>query len=532
MTSRWIEDSVPDAEELRMLFKREKLYCSEKVLLPGLLAAFFLMSVSFLNRFPRVWVDESWGSIVGYQLASEGRINNPILEGREGQETHFLQPRITQSILLSISYKLLGFGLIQSRLVSIFVGLLVLIFTYYLAKRFYDEKIAIIGSIFLIIDNLFFVSARTIRPDIIVAAVALISIHLFLIGIEKNSKSFFALSGLISGIGLYSHPNAFLGLASVLILFIYEYKLKFIRKPGFWLFGLFVFVGLLPYVIYVFVQDYQNHFADFWAQVGHGAKPIVGSGFLVQTFKDEIRRYSMYVFFPKRFFIFLVDGLAITFAFKRRRKMDKIILIVIFTHLILFPLLIVTRSARYLTVLMPFFSILIAKMLLDLVGVAPFSRRRLFQNIREFEKRTVFASIVFLGFFLNQFGGAVYILWKHRDYDYYGFITNLERYIPEGARVWGSMSFWIGLYEHPYRTQFTYGHDVETFKPEYVVLYDSDTWGGVAGTTGRSTKSSAWFRSVAPLRGKMESLCQQKGTFVGKVDDKFHGNVEIYHINW
>ena len=84
----------------------------------------------------------------------------------------------------------------------------------------------------------------------------------------------------------------------------------------------------------------------------------------------------------------------------------------------------------------------------------------------------------------------------------------------------------------PYRTQFTYGQDVETFKSEYVILFDSDTWSGKTATTGRDISKSAWFVGTAGLRRKMESLCQEKGTFVGKVDDKFYGNVEIYHINW
>ena len=108
------------------------------------------------------------------------------------------------------------------------------------------------------------------------------------------------------------------------------------------------------------------------------------------------------------------------------------------------------------------------------------------------------------------------------------FIQKLEQYIPEDSKVWGSMTFWLGLYKHPYRTQYTYGRDLDTFQPNYVILYDSDTWGEKTAIIGRKRDNSAW-RSV---QLKFEKLAQTRGTFISRIEDKFFGNVEIYKIDW
>lgn len=73
---------------------------NHKILTKLLLLVFvyLVLSLSLLERFPRTWVDESWGAITGYTLLTEGRLGNPILSGRSGLAKHFLQPRLTENL--------------------------------------------------------------------------------------------------------------------------------------------------------------------------------------------------------------------------------------------------------------------------------------------------------------------------------------------------------------------------------------------------------------------------------------------------
>jgi hypothetical protein len=125
--------------------------------------------------------------------------------------------------------------------------------------------------------------------------------------------------------------------------------------------------------------------------------------------------------------------------------------------------------------------------------------------------------------------GDAYILWKHRDNDYYGFVENIRETIPEGKRVWGSISFWIGLHDYPYRSQITPYADVLAFEPEFVILYDHDTWGEVSATVGRRIERNGVYDEIRSL---MEKLCVENGEFVRRIDDRYYGNVEIFQICW
>ena len=133
-------------------------------------------------------------------------------------------------------------------------------------------------------------------------------------------------------------------------------------------------------------------------------------------------------------------------------------------------------------------------------------------------KRTIFATLIFAAFFFNQLFGNFSLILKDKDSDYYGFIHKIEEIIPDNARVWGTMSFWMGLYKHPYRTQFTYLRDLETFKPEIMILDSYDL-----------TPESGQYNSLLP---KLKKVVNERGTLIGKINDKYYGNIKIYKVNW
>ncbi len=236
-----------------------------------ILLVYLLFSFFMITKFPKVWIDASLYASTPYTLVMEGRLANPILRGSSIVE-HDLLPDIAQKVLLAGTYKIFGFGLAQSRALSIFAGFLLILVTYWFAKNYYNQKIATLAIILLVFDNVFFVSARTVRPDIFVALFTTAAYFALLHGLHNKSLKYFAFSGMCVGVSLYTHPNSFLVLIAILLVFLYEYGFSVIRSREFWVFSLFTLIAFTPYAIYVIKEDYGNNFAHFRGQIGTKGK--------------------------------------------------------------------------------------------------------------------------------------------------------------------------------------------------------------------------------------------------------------------
>ena len=198
------------------------------------------------------------------------------------------------------------------------------------------------------------------------------------------------------------------------------------------------------------------------------------------------------------------------------------------TYLFLLPFLNPCGSSRSFITIIPLVSILVSALFFDV-----------FQKIRSGTFKTAslskklscgFAGIILILFFLNQIGGDLYILWKHRDNDFYDFISEVRKTIPKEAKTWGSMTFWMGLHDYPYITEISPFEEVIKFKPEYAILYDSMNWGGESAIVARTQANVAWLYEDRPR--KMEALCKKQGTFIREIKNKYYGDIHIYRIHW
>lgn len=498
-----------------------------------ILLFYLLFSFFMITKFPKVWIDASLYAVAPYTLVTEGKLANPVLKNSTMAE-HVLLPDISQRVLLAGVYKIFGFGLTQSRALSILAGFLLIIVTYLFAKKYYDQKVATLAAILLVFDNVFFVSARTIRPDIFVALFTATAYFAFLHGLHTKSLKYFALSGTCIGVGLYTHPNSLLILIAILLVFLYEYKSSIVLSKAFWVFALFTLVGFAPYAIYVIKEDLGNNFLHFWGQLGGtGGKGDYGSRNYSHVFLGEYLRYTHYVYFPKRILIALIQILALIYAFLSKKKIDKYLAFMAFAFLFLLPFWNPThRTSRYFIVLIPVVSILVSEAFVQVSRGVSLPKFRSFHLTKKL--KYALAGIIFILYFLNHAGGDIYILWKHRDHDFRSFTTEIRSTIPQGSKTWGSMTFWMGLHDYPYITEVSRFEEVEKFKPQYAILYDSMNWGGMSTIVGRTSErnigNAKWGFEGRP--GKIEQLCKEKGQFIREIKNEFYGDIHIYKINW
>lgn len=248
----------------------------------------------------------------------------------------------------------------------------------------------------------------------------------------------------------------------------------------------------------------------------------------------ELERYTSYVFFPYRLAIFLIQIVAICYAFyKRSDKFNKSFLIFIFVQVLLFPILISDKTSRYLTVLMPVVTILVVKMVW---GIANWSSdinlSAILTSITKLHLTTLIPIALALILFFNQLGGDVWAVWQSRDCSFSPFMTQVRNFVPFGKKVWGPMTYWFGFYDYTYRTVWTINNyeEMSSFQPEYVILYDnSEIWGNQTGVTKRLDPSN---EIMEPVRNLLSQLVKNRGVLVGSVPNSCYGDVEIYKLRW
>jgi 4-amino-4-deoxy-L-arabinose transferase-like glycosyltransferase len=516
-----------------MAYNKSNLKHLELIIVLILLILFSITSILYLDIFPKVWMDEGWDSTTAYTFQKDGTFRNLTLESasRGNQDVHFLQPRILSNIFMTPFYALLGIGSVQGRLASVFMGALAVIGLYFLSRKIGGIVFASVCVIFFIFDNLFFVVTRTIRPEIYVVTIAIWALFLILNAGTDFWKLFFG--GVLLGISLYAHPNAFLVLIAVLIIALSQVNRKQYGKILLPM-VLGIAIGFLPYALYVGYQDGANHFHDFWLQIHDRAGVLTNTkNFLSGALATELERYTSYIFFPYRLAIFLIQIVAIGYAFYKKGDMfNHSFLIFIFVQVLLFPILISANTSRYLTVLMPVVIILVIKMVW---GMAKWSYDitlpDIITSVTERHLTTLIPIALGLILFINQIGGDFWAVWQSRDCSFSPFITQVRNLVPSGKKVWGAMTYWFGFYDYPYRTEWTINNyeEMSKFQPDYVILYDnSEIWGNKSGVTKRFEPNYV----MEPVRNLLSQLVKERGVFVGSVPNSCYGDVEIYKLRW
>jgi 4-amino-4-deoxy-L-arabinose transferase-like glycosyltransferase len=489
-----------------------------------ILICYLAMSFFMLAKFPKMWVDDAWTAIIPHTMATKGEIRNPVLIGFEGRDKHYVAPDVLFRFALAGWYKVFGFGIARSRALPVVAGLLLLISTYWFARRYYGYRTALIATALLAIDNVFFVTARTIRGDMFLALFSATAFFLSYHGLQSGALRYFIFAGLLTGLSWFTHPLSFPISVAILIIFLVNYKATIIYKKEFWKFSIAAFIAFLPYAVYVVAEDYQYRFANFFLQLGLYAD--YGQRNFFQDLILELDRYRHYIYFPRRLLIFLVQAVALVYALTTLRKVDKYLVFGSLCFLLLLPFLYPTASSRAFIVILPFISILVAQFFLDLLN--KFDQAVVLQKFKNW--RYALVGIVIALFFLNHTAGNAYILWKHRDHDFYAFIEQVRDTIPEGSKIWGSITFWFGLHDYPYISEISNFKEVYKFKPDYAIIYDNMNWGGVSAIVARTEQSTEWFYGDKTTR--IEELCHSRGDFVKEIKNRFYGDIQIFKLKW
>ncbi len=511
----------------------------------GIIAITLLYVLLFtfnLDKFPDVKMDEAWFSNPAYELASNGRLGTTMLQGWHNIENYTYWQPPAYLLQLAASFKLFGFGVTQARIVSVALGLVGVIFTYLLAKELYDKRIATLATLLLSSNPLYFAMSRLVRMEIAVTTFMIIALYLLVIAIRDPKPHKYFLCGVFAMLAMLSHPNGLLGIAAiyfiVLILGVSRSDSAIGRlrsvftERGVYLYCAGLAFTMVPYLIYISL-DFQSFLAQFMSNIGQSLSSLVGnilaepsrySSFLEQFTSSStgiVRLLGLLA-------VLLLISLTILTLYRVMRNRnwgDKIILIFLLTHVILFTVIVSNKTDIYLTLLLPAWSIIVSATIFHVL----FKKKVI--PLRSLSIVPLFVGILLAGHILANYGAISYAIYMNRDYNYDQIKEEVLKYVPKGSTIIGETTFWIALHdEFKYYDWHVFSlvggerfHEViEDLQPEFI-LFD-ESW-----ATGRYGKHTAWEYMIQSERF-IEQNCTQIGV-IPKDKDIPLSPITIYRVN-
>ncbi|RJR31926.1 phospholipid carrier-dependent glycosyltransferase [Candidatus Parcubacteria bacterium] len=153
-------------------------------------------------------------------------------------------------LIQNIFFKIFGVSLLSARLPHALFGLLSIIVLYYLAKKLYGIKVALLSSLLLAVSNYHVWTSQSGYIEPIMIFFILLS-FLFWLKAKNNSK-FFILWALFFGLAILTKYTAlFLLPVFAVILILDKNNFNIVKKSKFFYFSVFLFLLLiLPLAVY------------------------------------------------------------------------------------------------------------------------------------------------------------------------------------------------------------------------------------------------------------------------------------------
>ncbi|HUU85493.1 MAG TPA: glycosyltransferase family 39 protein [Phycisphaerae bacterium] len=507
----------------------------------ALAALYFAQSLPRLGKVPRAIMDESWESCTGYALAYEGRLRNPVIKGRDGIDRAFVQPRIMQSLVLAATYRLLGVSLWAGRMASVLVGLGAVLGVFYLIRTWLSPHAAGLAALLFSVETQFFILSRTVRPEVYLVCASVWCMALLARGTSRGSMRRCFAAGVVGAVGCYTHPNMAIFAAAGVVLILYQVGLcrRMLAALGCYAAG--GILGVVPFLGYVAYAQ-ARHDVSFCEQLGTYYYTQVAEDPVGDILLREKKRWCGYLRPVYRAPWVLIVAASVVAGLLRRHPAQVWALFLLLGHLLLMPVLIRMLSCRYLVVLSPWFAVLTTVWVVQLrQGAADSGRSPAGRRVRRF--LTVGSVASWLA--VQVVGNAV-LLHAYRNADYDAVCRRIEQNVAPGAKVCGSLVFWVGLHDHPYLCQFNepvFTDDlavpllrsrIRQFAPDYIIR-SSDACMTLGGLGPRPTelehRDGRRSRSFLARRATfVDRLLERRGELLDEFVTSDFGTIEVYRI--
>jgi 4-amino-4-deoxy-L-arabinose transferase-like glycosyltransferase len=242
-----------------------------------------------LTTMPRVNVDEPWLMERAWQVMRTGVPSQPML----GLKTAYLL-QVGYGYLLAPWMAVTGVGLFQARLFNVLLGLGAVLAVASIGRRTVGPVAGLTAAVLLAADSNFLGGARNARTDLPSVAFVAAALAAYLVGQQRSSRWWFAISGASLGVAMLVHGNAFWAGIILFAWYLLDYGLAgVVTSFGYWFLG-----GLLatfgPYAAVVLArwQDVQAQIGNFAGDRVPAWRPSV----ILHEATLEIGRYRGWYF--------------------------------------------------------------------------------------------------------------------------------------------------------------------------------------------------------------------------------------------
>lgn len=465
-----------------------------------ILILYSMIELPFIDRIPRIWVDEVWYGGTAYNFSQGRGFTNQNVVGLYGGDYLFGYP-----LFLGTFYKIFNTSILTSKLFSFFLGILFIIFFYFVFSKIldFDLKRKIIFFIFFIFSSTVYIVYRTVRPECLKIFFSMLSLYFFLKGI-KGKKYHFIFSFLFSFLGVLTHPDEiFFTIIFFFIVSFLSFKKNDIKPFLFSSLTLIVCFSFFILFLYFVKHSSIQEFYFFYSR----RLSIKDYSLLGDLFQKLRNLYEDYALGLKRLYIFLFEILIfpVSFFIFKKDKEIRILSFIGFSYFILgflFMERFVTRG--FISII--FYSILVLTLILKR---ADKKKKFLF----------IFLSSIY---FLNNLLSISYFIYTNRNITSYSLI---EKYINERSKnakvVISNVVFYFPLKDKNFFCDYTY-YKLTKYKTLDSLLKSQDVDLVVV-----SDYFLTGVKSVSMKKEKKEVIDKFK-IFYGKLNESLKKNFSLF----
>ena len=432
-----------------------------------LLVGWYLLgTLPSLDRYPRLESAQMGIVAPAHKLATEGVYGNELYAGFYRMEAYNYEYMPLYPLLVALSFKGFGLGIWQARMVSVLCGLVVIVLTFLLGRRLYDDATGLLAVfvlcvVRLAVDTWLYHSgillldlARVIRYDVLVPVWVLAACLLFLRSHQNKSRLGYVGTGVLAGLATLSHLYGGFILAVFGSVMLWQHGWRTLRSAPLYLIMAGWVLALIPWLVYI-LQDIAAYQGQMLRHPGRF--DVFNPLFYGKNLIREVYRYTPWVgpslrapvVWPRLGIWVVVVGIpgAMVVLWKRARRQqrvaDQMLLVALPLLALLLAMLVSFKRYAYLALLLPFLALLLAFVFVHLWrGVG----RR---------KRSVRYALVLLLMGLTLEGGlslAKNAQQARQATPYQRFTDALRPVIPTEARVLLDQTYWMALEENQTRS--------------------------------------------------------------------------------
>jgi len=470
----------------------------------------------FLTTYPIVFIDEPWNSNTAWTWLQTGVSFDAIHTGTLDQFGYeWIRASYLGTMPWVISFAVFGLGLFQARLVSWVFGIILLLLLVEVGRRNYNLMAGVLAALLLSLSLPFMRSSHWARQEIILAALIMTVYILAVFALKKDKWWAHALAGLLIGLSPDIHQNGILFIPGLAALYFVTYKTRSLGRRGTWLVAGGGLIGLVYYVaghILPSPSAYSAIYSYFATEHDIPIKTLSLSRLLASA-SDQIRIYLFY----DHSLDFALIGASLAYLAYRRHTADRLLLVFVGVVYISSVLLQGRKTVHYAILLYPFFMLMVSEMFVSLL-----------KKGKDLNRQYIFAGALLVLFMFNSTVHYARPLNANRHYDYYAITDRMKEVIPDGAKVMGLPTWWLGFSDFEYRStlnllyyEYYNGYSIteglRTIRPDIVIVEPS---------------TLTFHMERSQNRAEFEDFLNRRGQLLSEFVAPGHGEIQIYRLNW